>query len=131
MNVKTEEELASAIEKNENIIIIEGDLANKTLRIKAAGTVAWGLALGSISIAFVVVIAFIRSNRSDKTTATISAISLAAAGTGAAFSILGPAATSAAVSMAVYARNLSVLKKIRGDYKIKKISEGVVVLSKK
>lgn len=130
MNIKTEKDLASAIEKNENTITIEGNLAEKIFRIKATGTAAWVIAFGSIGIAFVVVIATIRSN---KTTATVSGISLAsaAAGTGAAFSILGTSATTAAISMAVSVRSLSVLKKLRGDYKITKKSEGIVVLSRK
>ena len=127
MNVKTEKELASAIENNESTITIEGDLAKKTLRIKATGTVAWVVAFGSIGIAFYAVIATIGTGG---TAAPVTAVS-AFAGAGAAFSVLGTAATTAAISMAVSVRSLNVLKKLRGDYKITKKSEGFVVLSRK
>ncbi|AUU93179.1 hypothetical protein PO654_26420 [Phytobacter diazotrophicus] len=127
MNVKTEKELASAIEKNESTITIEGDLARKTVRIKATGTVAWVIAFGSIGIAFYAAIATVGTGGAAAPATAVSAL----AGTGAAFGVLGTAATTAAISMAVSVRSLSVLKKLRGDYKITKKSEGIVVLRRK
>ena len=127
MNVKTEEELASAIEKNKSTITIEGNLAKKTVRIKATGTVAWAVAFGSICIAFYAAIATIGTGG----TAAPFSVASFAVGTGAAFSVLGTAAANTAISMAVSVRSLSVLKKLRGDYKITKKSEGIVVLSRK
>lgn len=126
MNVKTEKELASAIEKNESTITIEGSLAKKTIRIKATGTVSWAIAFGAISITFYAVIATMRTGG----TAAPAAAAFSAVGAGASLSVLGTAATTAAISMAVATRSLSVLKKLRGDYKIIKQSEGIVVLSR-
>lgn len=40
VSVKTEKELATAIENEQDTIEIVGDLANKTVKIKATGTVA-------------------------------------------------------------------------------------------
>lgn len=126
MNVKTEKELASAIEKNESTITIEGSLAKKTIRIKATGTVSWAIAFGAISIAFYAAIAIMRTGG----TAAPAAAAFSAVGAGASLSVLGTAATTTAISMAVAVRSLSVLKKLRGDYKIIKQSEGIVVLSR-
>ncbi|WP_275897270.1 hypothetical protein [Helicobacter suis] len=41
MAIQTEEELARAIKEGRDTIEIEGDLATKTIRIKATGKVAW------------------------------------------------------------------------------------------
>ena len=49
--VTTEKELADAIKDNEDTITIEGDLAKKTLRIKATGKVAWVIAFEAIGVA--------------------------------------------------------------------------------
>ncbi|MBH3426328.1 hypothetical protein [Pseudomonas alkylphenolica] len=126
MTVKTEKELADAVNRNEDTIEIEGDLAKKTVRIKATGTVAWAVAIGSIGIVFYGVIATLGTGGAATPVAGIAA----AAGSSAALSVLGAAATTAAVSMAVSVRSLGVLKKLRGNYKITSTSDNKVTLKR-
>ncbi|CAD0263484.1 hypothetical protein MOQ67_15090 [Pseudomonas sp. LY-1] len=126
MSVTTEKELADAVNRNEDTIVIEGDLAKKTIRIKATGTVAWAVAIGSICIVFYGVIATVGTGGVATPVAGFAAV----AGSGGALSVLGAAATSAAISMAVSVRSLSVLKKLRGNYKIVSESDNKVTLKR-
>lgn len=125
--VTTEEELAEAIKQNESCIEIEGSLATKTLKIKAAGNVAWAVAIGSIAICFYAVVASIGTG--GAALPAVSGASLAASG--AAVSVLGTASTISAISLAVSAGGLAVLKKLRNGYTITKLSEKSVLLTKK
>lgn len=126
MSVTTEKELADAVSRNEDTIVIEGDLAKKTVRIKATGTVAWAVAIGSIGIVFYGVIATLGTGGAATPVTGVAAV----AGSSAALSILGAATTTAAVSMAVSVRSLSVLKKLRGNYKIANNSGDKVTLKR-
>ena len=47
--VRTEEELASAMKSGEDTIVVEGDLANKTIKIKATGSIAWAIAFTALA----------------------------------------------------------------------------------
>lgn len=114
MSVTTEAELADAVSRNEDTIIIEGNLAKKTVRIKATGTVAWVVAIGSISIVFYGVVATLGTGGAA-TPATSVALATGSAG---AISVLGVAATTAAISMAVSVKSLRVLKRLRNNYKL-------------
>ena len=67
--VKTEAELAEAIKNGDDTIEIEGDLANKTFKIKATGKIAWGIALTAVGIA---VYAAITTIGSGGTTAPVT-----------------------------------------------------------
>lgn len=127
MSVTTEKELADAVNRNEDTIIIEGDLAKKTVRIKATGTVAWAVAIGSIGIVFYGIIAALGTGGAATPVAGVAAV----AASGAALSVLGTAATTAAISMAVSVRSLSVLRKLRGNYKIAIDSGNTVTLKRK
>lgn len=126
MSITTEKELADAVNRNEETIVIEGDLARKAVRIKATGAVAWAIAIGSIGIVFYGVVATLGTGGAAAPAAGFAA----AAGSGAAISVLGAAATAAAVSMAVSVRSLSVLKKLRGNYKIAVDSGNKVTLKR-
>lgn len=114
MKVTTEKELADALKRNEDTIEIVGDLAKKTVRIKATGAVAWAVAIGSIAIVFYGVMATVGTAGGAAPVAGFAAV----AGSGAALGVLGAAATAAAVSIAVSAKSLGALKKLRSDYKI-------------
>ena len=48
VRVRTEKELAKAVESEADTIEIEGDLGNKTIRIKATGKVAWGVCIAAL-----------------------------------------------------------------------------------
>lgn len=126
MSVTTEEELADAVSCNQDTIIIEGDLAKKTVRIKATGTVAWAVAIGSIGIVFYGIIATLGMGGAAAPVSGIAAVTAS----GVALSVLGTAATTAAISMAVSVRSLSVLRKLRGNYKIVIESGNTVTLKR-
>ncbi|MBD8622767.1 hypothetical protein [Pseudomonas sp. CFBP 13727] len=114
MSVTTEAELADAVSRNEDTIIIEGDLAKKTVRIKATGTVAWVVAIGSIGIVFYGVVATLGTGGAATPAASVAL----ATGSAGAISVLGVAATTTAISMAVSVKSLSVLKRLRNNYKL-------------
>ena len=118
MRVRTEEELAKAIENGEDTIEIEGDLKEKTLKIKATGKVAWVVAIGAIGIAVTIVI----------TTGGAGTPASGIIGVGAV-SVLGLPAAITAVSIAVAAGGVGVLNKLR-SYKIVENSENILILKK-
>lgn len=124
MSVTTESDLARAIERGDDTIEIEGDLAKKTLRIKATGRVAWAVAFGAIGVAVYAAIATLGTGGAA---APVAGFAAASAG-GAAIGVLGSAATATAISMAVAVKSISVLKKLRQDYSITKTSSGSVIL---
>jgi len=119
MTIKTEKELAKALERGDDTIEIEGDLRNKTIKIKATGNVAWAIAIGAIAVAVIVVIG------SGGVGAPAAAVSASAA-----VGILGLGATTSAISIAVAAGGVGVLSKLR-KYQIVSDINGKLVLKKK
>ena len=118
MRLRTEEELAEAIENGEDTIEIEGDLKEKILKIKATGKVAWILAIGVIGVAVVIAI----------TTGGAGAPASGIIGVGAV-SVLGLPAAISAVSIAVAAGGVGVLNKLR-NYKVIENNEDILILRK-
>ncbi|EAH7654494.1 TPA: hypothetical protein RZJ77_000450 [Campylobacter coli] len=99
MQVKTEEELAKAINNNENYIELEGDLSRKIIKIKASGNVAWAVVIGSIGVIVIAAISYSKKSQDNK-------VSFIASGIGAttavgAVGILGLATTISAIKIAV------------------------------
>ncbi len=120
--VKTKEELAKAVKNNEDEIIIEGDLKNKVIRIKAVGSVAWGVAAIALGVAITAILT------SPGTMGISSALSLPAAA--AAIPALGGVSvTTAAIGIAVAGGGIACLNKLR-EYKIVEKSDDRVVLKK-
>ena len=103
--VRTEAELGDALKNNEETIEIEGDLANKTFKIRATGSIAWGIAIGAIGLAFYSLVATVGS---AGTAAPATMISSSLAGVGAA-SILGGSVTYSAIAIAVAAGGVGAL----------------------
>ena len=132
VKVTTEEELGEAIKNNADTIEITGDLANKTLKIKATGKVVWAVAIGAIGVAVTCLI--LRANGSEvaNSTQTGKAITFTGAAGGAAVAagILGKAAI-AATSIAVAAGGVGALTTLRDKYKIVEKSEGKLILKHK
>ncbi|MGJ0475732.1 hypothetical protein ACR6AP_13690 [Klebsiella variicola] len=124
--VTTEKELAHAIKENEDTITIEGDLAKKTLRIKATGKVAWVIAFGAIGVAVYSIMVTIGTGGAS---APATGVTAAFTG-GAAISILGASTTATAISIAVAAGGVGVLTKLR-SYRIVEKSDNHLVLTKK
>ncbi|KQQ60101.1 hypothetical protein ASF84_05160 [Pseudomonas sp. Leaf127] len=124
--VFTEEELAAALDEGADFIEVEGDLAKKTFRIRAAGTVAWALAIGCIAAA--VAAAIVATKMNDTKVSVVSG--LAAAGLSVApAAAIGPAAVAAAIGIAVSAGGVSVLNRLR-EYDQHSFEDGVLVLLK-
>ena len=103
MPIKTEEELAQAINNSEDTIEIEGDLKDKTLKIKGAGTFAWFIVILGIGIAVTVGII---SGRPRGLKHWIIGVG--------AESVLGLPAAISAVKIAVAAGGINSLSKLRG-----------------
>ena len=118
MSIKTEEELAEAIENNQESIEIEGNLATKVIKIKATGKIAWVIALGAIAIAVTTVVL-------TGGTATPASAIVA----GGAVSILGLSTTVTAIAIAVAGRGVGILNKLR-DYEIVSNKDDKVILKK-
>ena len=118
MRVRTEEELAEAIENGEDTIEIEGGLKEGILKIKATGKVAWVVAIGAIGVAVTIVI----------TTGGTGAPASGIIGIGAV-SVLGLPAAISAVGIAVAAGGVGALNKLR-NYKIIENNEDILILRK-
>lgn len=112
--VKTEKELAKAIKNREDTIEIEGNLAKKTIRLRATGNVAWAIAISAIGVTVYAAIVAVPSG------GTSGVVSLAAAP--AAIGILGGAATYSAITIAIAAGGVGVLTSLRS---YEEISRGV------
>jgi hypothetical protein len=115
MKVKTEKELGEALKNKEETIEITGDLAKKTIKIRATGKVAWVVAFGAIGIAVYAVASTIPTGG---TSAPIAGQVAGITG-GAAVTILGGAATYSAIAVAIAAGGIGALTSLR---KYKEIS---------
>lgn len=123
--VTTEKELARAVKEGQDTIVIEGDLAKKTIRIKATGNVAWAVAIGAIGVA---VCSIMVTAGSGGASTPVTGTTAALAG-GGAVAILGGPATISAISVAVAAGGVGALKTLR-RYKITENNGNRVVLQK-
>jgi hypothetical protein len=125
--VRTEKELADAINGGADEIEIEGNLQTKVFKIKAKGKVAWAVAFGAITIAAGATIAAFKVNDAKaKAAAASGAVALGAF----APVLLGPAVAASAIQIAVFAGRVAALNDLR-SYRIKENVEGRLVLAKK
>lgn len=119
---KTAKEFADAVKDNEENIVIEGDLKNGILRIKATGKIAWGVCVASLAVA-------------------IAAVAVAPAGggapAGAGFVMAAPAvatlgaAVVPAIAIGVCAGGVGVLNTLRDKYKIVEKTDEYITLKRK
>ncbi|MBA1276172.1 MULTISPECIES: hypothetical protein [Pseudomonadaceae] len=113
--VRTEAELGAALKNNEDSIEIEGDLANKALKIRATGKAAWIVAIGAIGVATYSAFATLGTGgASAPVTATTAGFTAVAATT-----ILGATVTYSAIATAIAAGGVGALNSLR---KYKQIS---------
>ena len=124
--VKTEKELADAINRGEDTIEIEGDLAKKTVKIRATGKVAWAIAFAAIGIA---ACAAVTTAVTGGTSAPVTGTVVGLTG-GAAVGILGGAATYSAIAIAIAAGGVGVLTKLRGYKEISRTESKLVIKRK-
>lgn len=119
---KTAKEFADAVKNNEENIVIEGDLKNGILRIKATGKIAWGVCVASLAVA-------------------IAAVAVAPVGggapAGAGFVMAAPAvatlgaAVVPAIAIGVCAGGVGVLNTLRDKYKIVEKTDEYITLKRK
>ena len=123
MDINTNEELGKAVKSDADTIEMsrESQAGKTTYKIKATGKVAWGVCIGPIGIAVLLIL-------TSPATAGTSGI--------AGFSILAPAAgilglptAIGAVAIAVAGGGVGVLNKLRG-YKMEE-KNGKIILRKK
>ena len=114
------------VNNGEDEITIEGDLAKKTIRIKATGKVAWAIAFGAIGVALVVAIG---GAGAGPAAPALEAIAITSAG--GAVAVIGLPATVAALSMAFAVKNKKELNSLRDDYIIVSKTNNRVVLKRK
>lgn len=119
--VKSDKELGKALKNNESTIIIEGDLKTQVIKIKAVGSVAWGIALGAIGVAVLTVL-------SAPATGGISAIA-GASSLMPASAVLGTSTATSAIAIAAAAGSVGALNKLR-SYKIVEKDKNRIVLKK-
>lgn len=120
--VTTNEDLAKAVDEKEDIIVIEGDLAKKVIKIKAKGKVAWAVAIGGIGVAVAAILA-------APTTAGTSAIPGGAAFVGTATVLGGADIALVAIGIAVASGGVGVLNQLR-KYSITEKESNRVVLKR-
>lgn len=116
--VRTEEEYATAVNNEEDSIEVVGDLRNKILKIKATGSVAWGIAFAAIVVAVGMAM-------------TGVGIPVAATSALGATAIIGTGTTTAAIAIAVAAGGTAVLTATRDDYEIVEQSSKHLVLKRR
>ena len=122
MFVRDEKELAKAIEEEQDTIEIEGDLANKTFRIKATGKVAWCVCIGAIGIAVAATLAApVTGGASLSVKCFVAPV--------VATSLGGFSVATSAIMIAVAAGGVGVLNKLR-KYNIEKVSENKIRLTR-
>lgn len=121
--VRNEKEFAKAVKNNEDTIEIEGDLANKTIKIKATGKVVWGVVIAAVAIIVVAILA-------APATGGTSGVAALVGGSGAT-ALIGAPTMFTLVGIAVAAGGIGVLTAIRDKYRIIEKSSNRVVLKRK
>lgn len=128
--VRTEKELAEAIKRGDDTIEIEGSLADKTIRLRATGNVAWAVAIGAVGIAFYSSVTMKNTPPGEIAEVKYFKGGTAAVSGIAAVSVLGAEVTFTAIALAIASGSVGVLSKIRGYREI--VSEkGRVVLQRR
>jgi hypothetical protein len=120
------------MKRGDDTIEIEGSLADKTIRLRATGNLAWGVALGAIGVAFFSAIRMRNSAAGPDLPTSAHAFTggtAAVAGIGAV-SVLGTEVTLMAVTLAIAAGGVGILGTIRGYREISS-EKGRLVLQRR
>lgn len=118
--VYNEKELAEAIKKQEEYIEIFGDFANKVVKIKATGKIAWaicGTALAAAIYLYVSTPAATVATAPAGGTGGVVSFGSATAATAVAATTLGSSVT-AAVAIGIAAGGIGAVNSLRNKYKI-------------
>lgn len=134
VTVTTSAELGQAIKRNESTIVIEGDLANKVVRIKFTGPIAWTIAIGAIGTA----VYFYLSTPAATVASTpiggaggVVSFGAASGATAVAATALGVNATAVAIGIGIAAGGVGAIIALRDKYKITEQSADRLVLERK
>lgn len=127
--VKNEKDLADAINQNQDYIEIEGDLANKVIKIKATNKIAWGVL---ISVTAVAIVAIIYKDKQSPNNITeemnkISAVTKYIPSN--LIESIGAGVVASIVAIAISSGGITALYKLR-NYKLEKISDQHIKLIK-
>lgn len=129
--VKTSKELGKAIKNKEDVIIVEGDLKKRIIRIKATGKVAWAIAGASVAAA---VTLYVITPAASVASAPAAGVGGAISFTGsvgaatAAYTILGIKATWVAIGTAVASGGIGGITTLRDKYTIVKKEDNSITL---
>ena len=126
MKITSNKELGEALKNKEESILIEGDLANKVIRIKATGKLAWGITIAAITTSVAAIL--LKTTSGGLATPLTSAAIFTSAP--AAIAVLGPAATKSAILIAIAGGGVGVLHTLR-KYKIVEHGTALLKLKKK
>ena len=131
MSITTAKELGQAIKEEKDTIEIEGDLCNKVIKIKATGTVAWGV-WGALGIAIGTIIVQAATTPIDFATlgASASVKGFVATSSGAVAATTLGSATTTAILIGVAGGGVGTLNKLRG-YRLEKVNDKKIVLHRK
>lgn len=125
--VKTEKELGDAVKRGDDTIEIEGNLAKKTIKIRATGSVAWAIAIGAIGIAVYASIATLGTGgAAAPVTGAMSALAAPAA-----IGVLGTTVTYSAIAIAVAAGGVGALTSLRNYKEISRTDNRLVLKKSK
>ena len=132
MAITDAKDLGKAIKNGQDKIEVEGDLAKKTIKIKATGKVAWGACVGGLAVAIAIVVTQPATTAADVATAGMTMMAksaFTAVGAVPAAVTLGSAATTAVI-IGVAGGGVGALNKLRG-YRLEKKSDTKIILHKK
>lgn len=133
--VNNADELAKAIKNDADTIEIHGNLANRTVKIKATGKIAWAAAFGLICIGMTATVLTAGSGgATSPVTAPTAAVSYLIAPTITA-TTLGAGGVIAVSSLILAAGSIGaskfLFKKLRNNYEITQKRNNYVVLKRK
>lgn len=122
----TEKELGEALKRGDSTIVVEFELANKVIRIKATEKGVWALCVGAIGVAVVCGVVTI----STAGTATVPSAFIATPAIATVSGFLGMPTAISAIGIAMAGGGVGALNKLRG-YRLEKVSDEKVILHKK
>ena len=120
-NMTTEKELGEALKRGDSTIVVEFELANKVIRIKATEKGVWALCVTALGVAVVCGVVTI----STAGTATVPSAFIATVS-----GFLGMPTAISAIGIAIAGGGVGALNKLRG-YRLEKVSDEKVILHKK
>lgn len=123
-------ELAEALKNQENEIIIEGDLKNHVIRIKAVGNVSWGVCAASLAAAIALYHAALAAGVIAAPGASGAAFAAGTVISAAAASSLGTAVVPA-ILIGAASGSVGALTKLRDKYKITEKTKTYIKLKRK